>query len=219
MYTKAAFLLALASSVSATVFTTSPVASTSWTAGTQQTISWQDDGSAPSLKDFGVSKISIYAGNAQQQTLLQAISTNTDVSTTGSLQFTPDPTIGPDSAEYFIRFESVNTKDPNSPQYPALAFSAKFALSGMSGQFSAAVQAQIDGQSTAPLAGAATSSAAGAATSAGAGATTAKPSASTTPSKSASAASASASHTNSAVSVKVGWIGALVGLVAAAAVF
>ncbi|TFK75721.1 hypothetical protein BDN72DRAFT_737614, partial [Pluteus cervinus] len=193
--------------------TTSPVASTSWTAGTPQTISWQDDGSAPSLKDFGVAKISIYAGNAQQQTLLQAITTNTDVSTTGSLQFTPDPTIGPDSSEYFIRFESVNTKDPKNPQYPALAFSAKFTLSGMSGQFSAAVQAQIDGQSTAPLAGASTSAAASAATSAGAGATTAKPSsASTTPSKSASAAGAS--HTNSAVSVKAGWIGALVGLVA-----
>jgi len=46
---------------------TSPVASSTFAAGKQATISWQDDGSAPSLKDFGPAKVSIYVGNAQQQ--------------------------------------------------------------------------------------------------------------------------------------------------------
>ena len=49
---------------------TSPVASTTFTAGQQATISWQESGSGPTLKEFGVAKVSIYVGNAQQQVLL-----------------------------------------------------------------------------------------------------------------------------------------------------
>lgn len=44
-------------------------------------------------------------------------------------------------------------KDPAQPQYPALAFSAKFMMTGMSGQFNATVQQQVDGASTAPIGG------------------------------------------------------------------
>ena len=46
---------------------TSPVATSSFASGQQSTITWQDDGLSPSLSSFGPSKISIYAGNAQQQ--------------------------------------------------------------------------------------------------------------------------------------------------------
>jgi len=81
------------------------------------------------------------------------ISPSTDVSTISQIQFTPDPTIGPNSKEYFIRFESINFKDPKQPQYPALAFSSKFELTGMSGKFSDAVQQQIDGASSLPVGG------------------------------------------------------------------
>ncbi|KAL1721478.1 hypothetical protein EV715DRAFT_248899 [Schizophyllum commune] len=144
--------LSLVSAALANVYTTSPTASTTFTAGQSATISWQDDGQSPSLADFGPAKVSIYAGNAQQQTLLQEISASTDVSKLGSIEFTPDATIGPDSNEYFIRFESLGLKDATSPQYPALAFSSKFTMSSMSGSFSDAVQKQIDGQSTAPIA-------------------------------------------------------------------
>lgn len=46
---------------------TSPVASTSWAAGTQQTISWQDDGTSPDLKTFGPAKVTLGVGNAITQ--------------------------------------------------------------------------------------------------------------------------------------------------------
>jgi len=103
------------------------------------------------LKDFGPTKISIYVGNSQQQTSLQLISASTDVSTINELNFTPDPTIGPNSKEYFIRYESISLKDPTSPQFPALAFSAKFELTGMTGNFSADVLQQISGASSLPI--------------------------------------------------------------------
>lgn len=62
------FLNALGTPAELVVFqTTAPVDSTTWAANAQQTISWQDDGAAPSLKDFGVSKVSVYVGNQQQQ--------------------------------------------------------------------------------------------------------------------------------------------------------
>jgi len=81
------------------VQTTSPIASTTFTGGQQAIISWQEDGKKPSLADFGPAKVSIYVGNAQQQTSLQTIVASVDVSTTGSIQFTPDSKIGPNSDE------------------------------------------------------------------------------------------------------------------------
>jgi hypothetical protein len=206
MFSSAAalFLLALASSTQATVFLTAPVASTSFTGGQDATLTWQDDGAAPSLKDFGPAKIFLSTGNAIQQTNLQTISQSTDVGTVNSLTFKVDPTIGPNSNQYFIRIESIATKDLLAPQFPALAFSAKFTLSSMTGTFSSTVQAQIDGQSTAPLAGATT---AGSSTSAPATAGRTTTSGSATPTTSSRATStsarstaASASPTNAAIS-------------------
>ncbi|EPQ51813.1 hypothetical protein GLOTRDRAFT_48439 [Gloeophyllum trabeum ATCC 11539] len=181
-------LAALAPSALATVYTTSPVGGTTWTAGQQATISWQDDGSQPSLASFGASKVSIYVGNAIQQTMLQPITGNVDVSTTSSIVFTPDGSIGPDGSDYFVRFESLNLKDSTNPQYPALAFSAKFTMKGMTGTFNSTVQAQIDGASTAPLAQPTAASAA----------TTGASAAHTTAATSSKASSASGSATASA---------------------
>jgi len=193
-------LLAFSTSAFAGVYVTSPIATTSFPAGQAATLSWEDDGTAPSLAQFGPSIISIYVGNALQQTSLQTIAPSVDVSTETSLQFTPDATIGPNGGEYFIRFESISLKDATSPQYPALAFSAKFTLSGMTGTFSGDVQSEIDGQSTAPLAAAASTSAAGATT---AGATTASVTTTGTPSsasKTSSGTSKSGSSTHSSAS-------------------
>jgi len=162
MFSSAFVVLALSVSTLANVFITSPVASTTFVGGQQATVSWQDDGSAPTLQSFGPAMVSIYAGNAQQQTLLQTISPSIDVSQLSTIQFTPDPTIGPDGDQYFVRFQSLGLKDATNPQYPALAFSAKFTMSGMSGQFNATVQSEIDGQSTAPIGGTAITSAAAA---------------------------------------------------------
>jgi hypothetical protein len=152
----ATILLALTAalpSVFATIYTTSPVATTSWQAGQEQSIQWIDDPNnpTPSLKDFGPTKISIYVGNSQQQTSLQLLSPSTDVSTISELKFTPDASIGPNSKEYFIRFESLGFKDLKQPQYPALAFSAKFELTGMNGNFSPDVQQQINDASSLPI--------------------------------------------------------------------
>jgi len=195
-------LAAVLPSAFATIYTTSPTATTSWQGGQPQTIQWIEDPNnpTPSLKDFGPTKISIYVGNSQQQTSLQALSPSTDVSTISSLQFTPDPTIGPNSDQYFIRFESISFKDPKSPQYPALAFSAKFALSGMTGNFSPDVQQQIDAASSLPI---------GPTSSSGSPASSSTPSSSTPPKSSGSPSSSSPRPSSSSGSTQGNTGGAL----------
>jgi hypothetical protein len=149
----ATFFLSLVAAASANVYVTSPVAGTVFTAGQNSTITWKDDGMSPPLQSFGPAKVSIYIGNAQQQTSLQLIVSSVDVSTTSSIIFIPDGTIGPSGSDYFIRFESLSLKDATNSQYPAEAFSAKFTLNGATGQFTPQEQSEIDGQSTAPLGG------------------------------------------------------------------
>jgi len=187
-------LAVLATPAFATVFTTSPISSTSWAAGEQQTITWQDDSNSPSAADFGPARVGIYAGNRISQTLLQMVTDSVDVSTTKSIVFTPDRSIGPDSEEYFIRFDSLALKDAASPQYPAQAFTAKFKLTNMTGVFNATVQSQIDGASTAPI-GASTSASASSTGSAG---STSSHSASTTGSVKASSSGSSSKPSGSA---------------------
>jgi len=151
----AAFIaLSLATVALANPFITNPIASTTCAAGSQCEIDWKDDGNSPNLTAFSPANIGLWVGNAKQQTQVQAIATNVDVSNVSSIVFTPDPTVGANGNFYFVRFDSQSAKDPSNPANPAQAFSAKFTLSGMTGTFSAAVQSQIDGQSTAPLGGA-----------------------------------------------------------------
>jgi len=142
MFSSVLIALTLAASAFANVYVTQPVEATTFAAGQPATISWQDNGSSPSLNDMGLCKIGIYTGNALQQTCLQTIVSDFDVDKASSVDFTPDSTIGPSSDEYFIRFDCKN----------GLAFSAKFSMSGMTGKFSKATQDEIDGQSTAPIA-------------------------------------------------------------------
>ncbi|KAJ6536445.1 hypothetical protein DFH09DRAFT_1179010 [Mycena vulgaris] len=148
--------LAFTTSAFAGVFFTSPTAGTRFTAGQSATITWREDNTPPMLTSFGLAKASIYAGNCVEQTSLQLISAGIDVSNPLFLTFTPDASIGPNSSEYFIRFESLALHDASNPAIPALAFSHVFELAGMKGAFSAEVQSQIDGQSTAPIGGTAT---------------------------------------------------------------
>jgi hypothetical protein len=218
MFSKLLVLLTVSSAALATVFVTAPVATTTYTGGQPATVKWQDSGVAPTLKDFGPSKISIYAGNAQQQTSLQLINGSVDVSTVSEITFTVDASIGPNSKEYFIRFESLALKDAAQPIFPALAFSAKFSLEKMTGVFSADVLSQIAGQSTAPLATAASTPAA----SAPAATTTNKPTsaASSTPASSVKPSTpASATPTSGAVMTRAGWAGAVLGAVVGVAMF
>ncbi|KAH9474772.1 hypothetical protein JR316_0013237 [Psilocybe cubensis] len=208
MFSKVFVALTLASTAFATVFVTAPVASSTFSAGKENTIRWQESGEAPTLAEFGPARISIYAGNSQQQTLLQAIETNIDVSKESSVTFTPDASIGPNGSEYFIRFESLSLKDDKQPQFPALAFSAKFTLEGMTGVFNATVASQIAGQATAPLASVRPAS------------TTASATSSAT-SKASTSASTSATSTPSsgAMAINAGFAGALLSALIGATMF
>jgi len=228
MFSSTFVVLALSASAFANIFTTSPVASTTFTGGQATNITWQDDGTSPNLSALGPCSISIYAGNSQQQTSLQTISPSTDVSQSSSISFTPDATIGPNANEYFIRFQSLGLMDATSPQYPALAFSAKFTMAGMTGTFSAAVQSQIDGQSTAPIGGSTSAAASGSAGASGGaasatttGAGAAKSSAAASGSKSSSTVAGAKASASSAAgkSVVVGGAGFVAVAAAMAALF
>lgn len=210
MFSKAVISLALAASALANVFITSPVASTTWTAGQQATVTWQDDGMTPNLTSFGASLVGIYTGNANQQTLLQIISSSVDVSTTSSVAFTPDGTIGPNSNEYFVRFTSINLKDATNSQFPAEAFSAKFSMTGMTGTFNSTVQAEINGQSTAPIGATSTSSASGTMKTV----STTSATASASGSKTSTSTSATATKTGAAGKVGVTGLTCLIGAAA-----
>ncbi|KAI0827283.1 hypothetical protein BC628DRAFT_1368658 [Trametes gibbosa] len=192
MFASAAILLlAAASPAFANLFITSPVASTTWTAGQQATISWQDDGKSPSLADLGSCKVSLYVGSQTQQTLVQQVVTDVNVGTTNSIVFTPDASVGENGPYYFIRVDSNVAKDATNPANPAQAFSAKFTMAGMTGTFDATVKAEI---------GAAAAGASDASSASAAPGTSASATASSTPasSKGASTSSHAPSSTASA---------------------
>ncbi|PFH50842.1 hypothetical protein AMATHDRAFT_60326 [Amanita thiersii Skay4041] len=220
MFTNALVVFSVLASVLGTPYITSPTGSTTFVGGQQATVSWQEDNSPPTLADFGVAKISIYVGNAKQQTPLQLINGNVDVSKVTSVQFVPDPTIGPNGSDYFVRIESLNAKDPKEPQFPALTFSAKFTMSGMSGTFNASVIAQIEGQSTAPLSGptAAVASSSGSASANPTGSKTTSGGASTgSATRSGTSATASQSHNAAITNVNTGLFGLLMSAIVGAA--
>ncbi|KAI0718604.1 hypothetical protein C8T65DRAFT_570394 [Cerioporus squamosus] len=212
MFSSVLLVLAAVAPAFATIFTTSPVGSTSWTAGQQQTISWQDDGTAPALADFGLAKVSVYVGNVNQQTMVQSISDSVDVSKTSSIVFTPDASVGENGAYYFIRFESLALKDASNPSFPALAFSSKYTMSGMTGTFSADVKAQIAAASGATSAPAATSTPA--ATSATSKLATSK-AASGTSSASSTASAAAKAGSNGASSIPISALTCVAGVAVA----
>ncbi|KAJ7262297.1 hypothetical protein B0H12DRAFT_1271461, partial [Mycena haematopus] len=207
---------------------TSPTQTLGFTGGQLSNITWMDDTNQPALANFGLAKVSIYTGNSIDQTSLQTISESTDVTNPLYISFTPDPSIGPDGDEYFIRFESLTNKDPTDATIPLLAFSHVFTMSGMTGTFDAQVLSEISGQSTAPIGGVASpSSPAASQPSANAVVTGAsKPStpsgsASKSASKSASAKPSTASGSSAAIPAFVAgrslWVG--IGMAVAAVVF
>ncbi|KAF9811161.1 hypothetical protein IEO21_06614 [Rhodonia placenta] len=211
MFSRAFVALALTATIPATlanVYVTSPVKGTTWPAGQNQTISWEESGAAPTLDAFGLADVSIYVGNQIQQTSVQAIATNVNVSSTKSIIFTPNPSAGESGTFYFVRFESTTAKDPNNTAYPAEAFSATFALSGMTGTFTAEEQSQING---ALSSSAAVSPSTAAASSSPLANSAATHSASSSASASQSAA-AGAANTNGARSLATGSLGAFAGI-------
>jgi len=189
---------------------TKPITGDSCAAGAPCTIEWKDDGKAPTLVDFGDCTIALYTGSQQQQTQMQFISP-TNAATTGSVVFIPDATVGQNSDQYFIKMISINAPDPAMPQYKATAYSPKFSLTGMTGQFNQTILQQI-GAAADPSAAATSPAASSAAATSPAGSTSAA--ASTAHSSSASGTrtgtAATSTHTsNGAGSVAVAGMGAL----------
>jgi len=121
------------------IYITGPVGSSKCTAGSSCPINWNDDGHQPSLAQIGMSTIGLYVGSVQIQYLLQSITT-LDVSKASNFPFTPQASVGANSDQYFIRFTSLNLTSTTNQMYPYEAFSSKFTLSGMTGQFNATLQ-------------------------------------------------------------------------------
>jgi hypothetical protein len=219
MLSKALLILSLTSVAFATVYVTAPVATTTYQAGQSAVVSWMDDNNAPTLAQFGLASISIYVGNAKQQTQLQVLNPSVDVSKVSTINFTPDGSIGPDGHEYFIRFQSLGLKD--SSGNPAESFSALFSLTGMTGAFASSVQLEIAGQSTAPFAGQ-SSSASGTGSSPTAsvtGSSALTGSSSSTPTGTSSKTSATAKPSSGAMRLKAGWVGIVFGAVVGVTMF
>lgn len=202
----------LFSNVLATVFMTSPTAQTTCTGGKQCTIQWNDDGKAPSLAQFGLADVGVWVGSVTSQTQVQHIQAGVNVATTAAIQFTVDPTSGPNGNFYFVRFTSAAAKDPNNPQFNAEAFSAKFTLSGMSGTFNSSVQAQISGASANPL-----PSPSAPASSASSASSSAKPTSSSSSKTSSTVSAGGAAKTGAATSLSVK--DSLLGLLASGVLF
>jgi len=209
MFSKALVILSLISVAFATVYVTTPVASTIDSGGQTARVAWQDDGNSPSLAMFGPAEVSVYTGNANQQTSLQVISANLDVSTSSSINFTVDSTIGPDSSHYFIRFQSNSGKSANGTAY--LAFSSQFSLTNMTGTFNSSVSAEIAGLSTAPLAAASPSSTLSV--------SSLTPSLTTSIGISTRSPFATVTATSGAMGIKAGWAGLVFGAVIGVTMF
>jgi hypothetical protein len=221
MLSKALLISSLISVAFATVYVTAPVASTTYQAGQSAVVSWIDDNNAPTLAQFGLASISIYVGNAKQQTSLQVLNPSVDVSKVSSINFIPDASIGPNGQEYFIRFQSLSLKD--SSGNPAESFSALFSLSGMKGAFASSVLLEIAGQSTAPFANQSPSGSASGSGSSSTpsvtGSSAGTGSSSSTPTGTSSHTSATAKTSSPAMGLKAGWVGIVFGAAVGVTIF
>lgn len=217
LFTIVLFLAVSLQLASAAPSFTSPVASTSAQGGGKLKIRWMDDGKSPKYdaSNWGNSTIYLAAGSQNTQYKLQTLASNVSPSRHGG-SYTIDKTIGPSGKYYFIRMEG-SQKD--SSGNPVMAFSARFQLSGMSGQFNSTMLAAAtgaEGPSASTTGNSASSSSA-----AGSGQTgmnQATLTASNPSSQSTSNASASKSSTSSAGRLSSFNVASLVGSLAVAAV-
>lgn len=139
--------LALARTAHATISVTFPIGASSCNGGQPcGPIKWQiDDSILPLGSSFGETSVGIYTGSVDQQTLFFDIGTVSDPTTMLELPAVAIPAnLGPNGDFYFVRFQSNEAVDP-ATGYPLQAFSAKFRLTGMTGELSEEALAQISG--------------------------------------------------------------------------
>ncbi|GJJ14688.1 hypothetical protein Clacol_008955 [Clathrus columnatus] len=139
-------LAALASQSLATVFVTNPISSSSFQGGKPFSIIWQNNAAPPA--DFGFATISLSVGSETLQEQVLQLAASVNVTNTTTLNVTVPPTAGANYDKYFIKFTSTTVQDPNNTAEPVEAFSALFALTGMSGQFNAAQQNAVAAANT-----------------------------------------------------------------------
>ncbi|KAF8323994.1 hypothetical protein DL93DRAFT_66599 [Clavulina sp. PMI_390] len=130
-------LAALAPQALASLYITSPVASTDCSAETACQVAWNDDGTTPALGTIGICDVGLYVGNQYTQFLLQDLG-NLNIASQATASFLPNPAVGGNSNLYFIRFTATNYF-PNNDGIPWEGFSAKFTLNGMTGTFNSTV--------------------------------------------------------------------------------
>ncbi|GAA5838058.1 hypothetical protein JCM9279_004114 [Rhodotorula babjevae] len=158
-----ALALSAAPAVVANPYIYKPVEASHYRAGDSFTVSWRDNGEAPLSSAYGQTTVSLYTGTSTVQTQLASLGTVADPGVETEVLITIDPTWGPDADDYFIRIQSVAGVDAAGA--PLQAFSARFALSQMTGTWSGAASAALAGSPVAAVAASATSAATAMATS------------------------------------------------------
>ncbi|KAG6907791.1 hypothetical protein DXG01_007330 [Tephrocybe rancida] len=113
------------------IYVLKPAAGSTCSGGQTCTVEWLDDGVHPLLTTAGLCTFGLYTGNLQ---LVQALPP-TDVSTTHSITFKPNPAAGPNSHSYYIGIISTTAKDNSSDPFPSSykAFSPFFSIDQMTG--------------------------------------------------------------------------------------
>lgn len=163
-----AALVAAATPALSTIYITNPVSNTKLKGGDKVNIHWQDNGQSPKTSDWGAIDIWLAAGSESSQFKLDKVASNLSTSRS-SRSYTIPKNIGPSGQYYFFRFESQKAAANGTATY--MAFSARFNLSGMSGNFNSTVLAAAQGkEGSASSTGAAASSTATSAAAATAGA-------------------------------------------------
>ena len=191
--------------------------------GKRLRVEWNDDGKAPSRRDWGRVNIWLATGSRDVQYKLQPLATNISYNT-DSADYNIDASVGPSGGYYFLRFEGTNASQTGG--IPPMAFSARFNLDSMTGNFNSTVMAQLSGASgTGQLTAAAASPSATSPsffsfTSTQSMATsTSAAAASASSSVASSQASSSKSTSGAAANKLTGYASALVGLAAVGAAF
>ncbi|ETS63071.1 hypothetical protein PaG_02846 [Moesziomyces aphidis] len=221
--TLAVLVLAAADAAVSTIVITKPVASTTGHGGKRLSVEWNDDGKSPSRRDWGRVNIYLATGSRDVQYKLQTLDTNVSYDQ-GQARYSIDANAGPNGGYYFLRFEGTNTSAAGG--IPPMAFSARFTLDQMSGNFNSTIMSQVSGVSgTGQLtAAAATASATASSAPSFFSFTSTKSAAATSSTASAASAQATSIKSSSAAAPNAnnklaGFASALVGLAAVGAAF
>lgn len=196
--------------------------STAGHGGKRLSVEWNDDGKAPTRRDWGRVNIYLATGSRDVQYKLQTLASNVSYNLQQA-DYSIDASVGPSGGYYFIRFEGTNASQTGG--IPPMAFSARFNLDQMSGTFNSTIMSQLSGASgTGQLTAAAAAPSTSSAPSFYSFTSTQSMSTSTSaPSRSVSAPSSQSTNSKtssaSASNKLSGYASALVGLAAVGAAF